>query len=192
MSEIIRCAWVDGSEIYNKYHDEEWGRPVHDDRKLFEMLTLEAFQAGLSWITILKKREDFRIAFDNFEPHIVAKYDENKVNELLQNAKIIRHRGKITATINNAKLFIEIQKKYGSFDKMIWAYVNYSPIVSHYNNHSEVPAKTELSDKISKDFKKIGFKFFGSTIVYSFMQAVGMVNDHTTNCFVYKELASKG
>ena len=184
MDKKIRCAWLDGSDIYTKYHDEEWGKPVHDDNKLFEMLTLEAFQAGLSWITILKKRESFRIAFDGFDPNIVALYDENKIEELVINEKIIRHRGKIVAAINNAKLFIEIQKQYGSFDAMIWNYVNNTPILGHWNSIDELPATTNLSDKISKDLKKIGFKFLGSTTVYAFMQATGMVNDHTQDCFL--------
>lgn len=186
MDKKTRCAWVDGSEIYTRYHDEEWGGPpVHDDNKLFEMLILEGMQAGLSWITILKKREAFRIAFDDFDPHKVANYDEIKVEELMSNEKIIRNRRKITAAINNAKLFLEIQDTYGSFDKMIWEYVNNPPIVGHWNNVNEMPATTPLSDKISKDLKKMGFKFTGSTIIYSFMQAIGMVNDHTTDCFCY-------
>ncbi len=182
-----RCAWVDSSEIYKDYHDNEWGKPLHDDNKLFEMLCLEGFQAGLSWITVLKKREEFRKAFDGFNPEIVANYEEAKVVELLQNEKIIRHKGKILATINNAKLFIEIQKRYESFDNFIWEYVNGEPILNHFCNISEMPAKTELSERISKDLRKIGFKFVGATIVYSFMQAIGMVNDHTKDCFLYKE-----
>lgn len=182
-----RCAWVDGSKIYDQYHDEEWGRPVHDDNKLFEMLILEGMQAGLSWITILKKREAFRIAFDNFDPKIVADYGEDKVEELMSNEKIIRNRRKIEAAINNAKLFLGIQEKYGSFDKMIWVYVDNTPVIGHWNSSKEQPATTPLSDKISKDLKKMGFKFTGSTIIYSFMQAVGMVNDHIMDCFVYKE-----
>ena len=187
MDKKIRCAWLDGSDIYTKYHDEEWGKPVHDDNKLFEMLTLEAFQAGLSWITILKKRESFRIAFDGFDPNLVALYDENKIAELVINEKIIRHRGKIVAAINNAKLFIEIQKQYGSFDTMIWNYVNNTPILGRWNSIDELPATTDMSDKISKDLKKIGFKFLGSTTVYAFMQAIGMVNDHTQDCFLYHQ-----
>lgn len=182
-----RCAWVDGSEIYTKYHDEEWGgTPIHDDNRLFEMLILEGMQAGLSWITILKKREAFRESFDEFDPHKVALYDEQKVEELMQNEKIIRNRRKIISAINNAKLFLEIQSKYGSFDKFIWNYVDNKPIVGHWNNIDEMPCKTEISDQISKDLIKYGFKFVGSTIIYSFMQAIGMVNDHTTDCFVYQ------
>ncbi len=182
-----RCDWLDGSEIYTKYHDEEWGKPCHDDNKLFEMLTLEAFQAGLSWITVLKKRDDFRIAFDNFDPNAVAAYDDIKINELLLNEKIIRHRGKIEATINNAKLYLNIQKTHGSFNNFIWSYVNFAPIKNKVKTIESLPANTALSDKISKDFKKMGFKFLGSTTVYSFMQATGMVNDHTKNCFLYEE-----
>lgn len=185
MEEKTRCAWEDGSELYRNYHDFEWGRPVHEDQKLFEMLVLESFQAGLSWITILKKREEFRLAFDGFDPEKVALYDENKVNELLENEKIIRNRGKIQATIHNAQLFLNIQKEYGSFDQMIWSYVNHQPNINHWENHQQLPANTPLSDKISKDLKKIGFKFMGTTIVYSFMQAVGMVQDHTKDCFLY-------
>ncbi len=182
-----RCGWLDGSEIYREYHDNEWGRPVHDDNKLFEMLTLEAFQAGLSFITILKKREDFRQAFDNFDPVIVSKYDEDKISALLQNEKIIRHRGKIVAAINNAKLFLQLKEEHGSFDKFIWSYVDFTPIKNTCSSKDELPATTELSDKLSKDLKKMGFKFLGSTTVYAFMQATGMVNDHTKDCFLYHE-----
>ncbi len=180
-----RCGWLDGSEIYREYHDNEWGRPVHDDNKLFEMLTLEAFQAGLSFITILKKRDDFRIAFDNFDPIKVSNYDDNKVEELLRNEKIIRHRGKITAAINNAKLFLQIQKEHGSFDQFVWSYVGGTPIKNKYDSMEELPATTEISDKLSKDLKKMGFKFLGSTTVYAFMQATGIVNDHTKDCYLY-------
>ncbi len=182
-----RCGWLDGSEIYTEYHDNEWGRPVHDDNKLFEMLTLESFQAGLSFITILKKREDFRFAFDNFDPVKVSKYDEDKILELLQNEKIIRHRGKIVSAINNAKLFLQIKEEHGSFDKFIWSYVDFLPIKNNYISKDEIPATTEISDKLSKDLKKIGFKFLGSTTVYAFLQATGMVNDHTIDCYLYDE-----
>ncbi len=180
-----RCAWLDGSDIYRDYHDNEWGRAVHDDNRLFEMLTLESFQAGLSWITILKKREDFRLAFDGFNPCKVAYYNEQKVLELLYNEKIIRHRGKIEAAINNAKRFLDIQTTHGSFDKMIWAYVDNKPIIGQWESIEQLPATTELSDKISRDLKKMGFKFLGSTTVYSFMQAIGMTYDHTKDCFLY-------
>ena len=185
MENQTRCAWVDTSELYKNYHDKEWGRPVHDDNKLFEMLTLEAFQAGLSWITILRKRADFRVAFDGFDYKKIAFYDQEKIEELVVNEKIVRHRGKINATINNAKLFLQIQQEYGSFDKLIWSYVDHTPMVGHWNAIEEVSATTEISHKISKDLKKLGFKFLGSTTVYAFMQAIGMVNDHTKDCFLY-------
>jgi len=182
---IVRCSWAGDLPIYQDYHDNEWGRPVHDDRKLFEMLILEGAQAGLSWITVLKKREAYRKAFDGFDPNIVAVYDEIKVDELMQNEGIIRNRLKIKAAITNAKLFLEVQQKHGSFDKFIWSYVDNKPIVGHFTCIEEIPATTEISDKLSKDLKKLGFKFVGSTIIYAFMQATGMVNDHFTDCFVY-------
>ncbi len=185
MDNKTRCAWLDGSDIYMSYHDNEWGKPVHDDNKLFEMLILEAFQAGLMWITILKKRENFREAFDGFAPSIVANYGEEKVTELLSNEGIIRHRGKIIAAINNAKLFLEIQKQHGSFDNFVWSYVDNTPIISHYTNMDQLPATSPISDRLSKDLKKMGFKFLGSTTVYAFMQATGMVNDHTTDCYLH-------
>ncbi|MDD4112059.1 MAG: DNA-3-methyladenine glycosylase I, partial [Herbinix sp.] len=166
----------------------EWGRPVHDDIKLFEMLILEGMQAGLSWITVLKKREAFREAFDGFDPHKIALYDDTKIQELLENEKIIRNHLKINAAVNNAKLYLKVIEEYGSFDKFIWSYVDYSPIINRWDNHSDMPASTLLSDRVSKDLRKMGFKFVGSTIIYSFMQAVGMVNDHITECFVYKEI----
>lgn len=182
------CPWVGDTPLCKSYHDNEWGRPVHDDYKLFEMLTLESMQAGLSWSTVLNKREAFREAFDGFDPQKIALYDEKKVEELMLNEKIIRNRLKINATINNANIFLQIQEKYGSFDKMIWEYVDYTPIVNHPEKMEDLPSSTPLSDKISKDLKKMGFKFLGTTTVYAFMQATGMVNDHTTSCFVYKEM----
>ncbi|QNU66241.1 DNA-3-methyladenine glycosylase I [Ruminiclostridium herbifermentans] len=188
MNEKTRCPWVGDTNIYIDYHDNEWGRPVHDDCKLFEMLTLESMQAGLSWSTVLKKREAFREAFDGFDPKKVALYDEAKIQELLANEKIIRNRLKINAAVNNAKAFLLIQEKYGSFDKMIWGYVDNTPIIRHPENMGDLPSSTPLSDKISKDLKKMGFKFLGTTTVYAFMQATGMVNDHTTSCFVYEEM----
>lgn len=178
-----RCAWVTKDQIYIDYHDKEWGKPVYDDKTLFEFLILESFQAGLSWLTILKKRDNFRNAFDNFDVEKVAKYTENKVEELVKNEGIIRHRGKINAAINNAKLFIEIQEEFGSFSTFMWNYVNHQPIINHPKTIKEVPATNELSDLIAKDLKKRGFKFFGSTIIYAHMQATGMVNDHTMDCF---------
>jgi len=188
MSEKIRCSWCGDIPIYIDYHDNEWGRPVHDDGKLFEMLILEGAQAGLSWITVLKKREAYREAFDGFDPKKIACYDDAKIQELLKNEGIIRNRLKINAAVINAKLFLEVVEKHGSFDKFIWEYVNDTPIIGHFEKIEDLPATTPLSDKISKDLKKMGFKFVGSTIIYSFMQATGMVNDHLTECFVYKEL----
>ena len=187
MDDKIRCPWQ-MTPAYMDYHDNEWGRPVHDDRKLFEMLILEGMQAGLSWLTILNKRETFREAFDNFDPAVVALYDYEKRAELLNNAGIIRNRLKVNAAIINANLFLKIQEEYGSFDKFIWAYVDNRPIIGGYEDICDVPATTEISDKISKDLKKLGFKFVGSTIIYSFMQATGMVNDHIKSCFAYEEI----
>ncbi len=183
MKNKTRCAWVTEDPLYIDYHDNEWGIPVHDDKKLFEFLLLEGFQAGLSWITILKKRENFRLAFDDFDYRKIALYDDNKREELLQNAGIIRNKLKITSTLINAQAFIEIQKEFGSFDKYIWNYVNGKTINNNFKSLEQVPAKTELSDRISKDLKKRGFKFAGSTIIYAFMQAIGMVNDHTIDCY---------
>lgn len=181
-----RCGWSN-TELYHQYHDNEWGRPVHDDKILFEMLILEGMQAGLSWITVLNKREAFRQAFDNFDVHKVANYDETKVEELMQNEKIIRNRLKIRSAITNAKQFIKIQEEYGSFDKFIWSYVNGKPIKNHFTSLSEIPASTSISDKISKELKNKGFKFVGSTIIYAYMQAIGLVNDHIKECYLYEE-----
>ncbi|SFN84359.1 DNA-3-methyladenine glycosylase I [Paenimyroides ummariense] len=186
--EKTRCNWVSNDELYIKYHDEEWGKPVYDDKVLFEFLVLESFQAGLSWITILKKRENFRKAFDNFNDKKIAKYDDAKIEELLQNEGIIRHRGKIEATINNARVFQEIQKEFGSFSDYLWKYVNGKQIDNKLKSIKDVVAKTEISDALAKDLKKRGFKFMGSTTVYAFMQAIGMVNDHITSCFCYKKV----
>ena len=180
-----RCFWVTDSELYKSYHDKEWGTPVFDDKTLFEFLVLETFQAGLSWITILNKRENFRNAFDDFDYKKIANYSEKKYDSLLQDVGIIRNKLKIKSAITNARLFMEIQKEFGSFSKFIWSYVNDKPILNKFEKREEVPATTELSDKISKDLKKRGFKFVGSTVMYAYMQAVGMVNDHTTDCFKY-------
>ena len=180
-----RCFWVSDSKLYQEYHDNEWGQPVYDDETLFEFLVLETFQAGLSWITILKKRENFRKAFDNFDYKKIAKYPESKYESLLKDAGIIRNKLKIRSAITNAQLFLEVQKEYGSFSKYIWSFVNGKPIVNQFHKRENVPATTELSDEISKDLKKKGFKFVGSTVIYAFMQATGMVNDHTTDCFKY-------
>lgn len=188
METKTRCSWAGDIPIYVDYHDNEWGRPVHDDKKLFEMLILECMQAGLSWITILKKREAYRAAFDGFDPEKMARYGDAKIQQLMENAGIVRNRLKILAAINNAQIFLDVTKKYGSFDSMLWNYVEHTPIVGHRKSMEDIPANTPLSDTISRDLKKMGFKFVGSTIVYAFMQAVGMVNDHITTCFVYKEL----
>lgn len=183
-----RCFWVSNDPLYMKYHDTAWGIPVFDDATLFEFLILEGFQAGLSWITILKKRENFRKALDNFDYTKIKSYSDEKLNELKQNEGIIRNKLKIKATVSNAKAFIKVQEEFGSFSTYIWGFTNGKPIKNTFKSKDEVPATTNLSDKISKDLKKRGFKFVGSTIVYAFMQAVGIVNDHTTDCFRYHEV----
>lgn len=183
-----RCSWCEVDDIYIKYHDEEWGVPVFDDRKQFEFMVLESAQAGLSWITILKKREGYREAYDNFELTKVANYDEKKVNELLKYDGIIRNRMKIEASINNAKRFIEVQDEFGTFSEYLWRFVDYKPVVNAWRNISEIPCKTELSEKISKDLKARGFKFVGPVIVYSHLQATGLVNDHVIDCFRYEKI----
>lgn len=181
--EKIRCAWCGNDELYQKYHDEEWGKPVYDDETIFEFLVLESFQAGLSWITILKKRENFRKAFDNFDYRKIANYLEEKVDELMQDSGIIRNRLKILATINNAQKFMEIQDEFGSFSKFIWDFVDGKPIINQPLFLKDVPATTAISDKIAKELKKRGFKFLGSTVVYAHMQATGMVDDHLVSCW---------
>ena len=183
-----RCSWCEGSDIYIKYHDEEWGVPVVDDNKQFEFLVLETAQAGLSWITILKKRENYRAAYENFNPLAVASFDDKKIEELMKYDGIIRNERKIKASVNNAGRFIEIQKEFGSFSKYIWSFVNYKPIINLRNKDSEIPAKTELSETISKELKKRGFQFLGPVIMYSHMQATGLVNDHICDCFRYDEI----
>lgn len=188
MCEKSRCQWAGDLPVYIDYHDNEWGRPVHDDNRLFEMLVLEGMQAGLTWITVLKKREAFRQAFDEFDPVKVARYGDKKIQELLENKGIIRNRLKVNAAVTNAKVFLEVQKNYGSFDQFIWAYVDHIPIKNHWEKMEEIPAATPLSNRISKDLKKMGFKFVGPTIFYAFMQATGMVNDHVTDCFLYQEM----
>ncbi len=185
-----RCAWSNRTKIYQDYHDHEWGVPVHDDRKLFEALVLDGAQAGLSWETILNKRENYRKAFDYFDVVKVSRYGEEKIEALLQDAGIVRNRLKINSAVTNARAFLEIQKEFGSFDKFLWAFVEGKPIQNQWKSLAEVPARTELSDKISKELKKRGFKFVGSTILYAFMQAIGMVNDHTVDCFRYEALKS--
>ncbi|CAL2077260.1 DNA-3-methyladenine glycosylase I [Tenacibaculum sp. 190524A05c] len=182
-----RCHWVTNDPLYIAYHDEEWGVPVYDDATLFEFLVLETFQAGLSWITILKKRENFREAFDQFDYKKIVNYDDAKFQELINNAGIIRNKLKVKATISNADAFIKVQEEFGSFSKYIWAFTDGKPIKNAFERREDVPATTPLSDKISKDLKKRGFKFVGSTVIYAFMQATGIVNDHTTDCFRYNE-----
>ena len=177
-----RCSWAGPEEIYIRYHDEEWGVATHDDRELFEMLVLESFQAGLSWITILKKRENFKKAFDNFDVVKVANYDDKKVNELRENAGIIRHKGKIASAINNAQIFIEIQNEFGSFCDYIWSFTDGGVIKAEYLTESE------LSKKISKDLKRRGMKFVGTTIIYSYLESIGVINNHIHECFRYEEL----
>ncbi len=184
----IRCSWCGDDPLYVDYHDKEWGTPVYDDDKLFEFLILETFQAGLSWIIVLRKRENFREAFDQFDYQKIAKYDDKKYNELLQNSGIIRNKLKIKATISNANAFMKIQKEFGSFSKYIWEFVNNKPIINHWKTMKEIPATTEVSDMLSADLKKRGFKFVGSTVIYAHMQATGMVNDHVVHCFRFREV----
>ncbi len=186
--ELIRCPWP-SDELYRRYHDEEWGVPVHDDRRLFEYLILEGAQAGLSWHTVLKKRENYRAAFDNFEAEKIARYGEKKVAALLANAGIIRNRLKIAATIQNAKAFLKVQEEFGSFDKYLWRFVDGQPIINHRRRMADVPVRTPISDALSKDLIQRGFKFVGSTICYANMQAVGMVNDHLVTCFRHADLS---
>lgn len=189
MKKELRCEWAGSDPVYTAYHDKEWGRPLHDDRRLFEMLILEGMQAGLSWITILRKRENFRRAFDGFDPAKVAEYGEKKIAGLLADEGIIRNRLKINAAVTNARAFLEVQREFGSFDSFIWSYVDNTPIVNSPKTLADVPASTPLSDRISRDLKKRGFKFVGSTIVYSFMQAVGMVDDHVISCFCHSSVS---
>jgi DNA-3-methyladenine glycosylase I len=187
-NEIIRCPWCGTDPVYIRYHDEEWGVPVHDDRRLFEMLILDGMQAGLSWITVLKKRDEFRKAFDYFDPERIAQYDKEKVSKLLTNPGIIRNRLKIQGAIKNAQLFLEIQKEVGTFDKFIWSFVGKKPLQNRFKDPKQIPARTSESDEMSKELKKRGFTFAGSTICYAFMQAAGLVNDHLVDCFRYKEI----
>ena len=182
-----RCAWAGDDPLYIAYHDEEWGVPCHDERKLFEMLCLEGAQAGLSWITILRKRENYRKAFDNFDVERVAAYDEAKIATLLQDAGIVRNKLKVNAFVRNAQAFVRVQEEFGSFDAYIWSFVNDEPIVNRFKTLSEIPAQTELSQAMSKEMKKRGFTFVGPTICYAFMQATGMVNDHVVDCFCYPQ-----
>jgi DNA-3-methyladenine glycosylase I len=184
----IRCGWASG-ELYVRYHDEEWGVPIHDDRRLFEFLILEGAQAGLSWSTILNKRDNYRAAFDGFDPHVVARYDRKKTQQLLRNEGIVRNRLKIASAVENAKSFLRVQQEFGSFDRYAWQFVDGRPKVNSWKRLGQVPARTAESDALSKDLKRLGFNFVGSTICYAFMQAVGMVNDHVVSCFRYSALA---
>lgn len=178
-----RCEWCGSDPIYVKYHDTEWGVPVHDDRQLFEKLSLDGAQAGLSWITILKRVDNYKKAFDNFDVKKVSKYDDKKIEKLLQDAGIIRNRLKVKSVVSNAKIFMDIQKEFGSFDKYLWGFVNYKTIVNDIKIMKDIPVTSEISDKISTDLKKRGMKFVGSTIIYAYIQAVGLVNDHKNSCF---------
>jgi DNA-3-methyladenine glycosylase I len=186
-----RCSWAGTDPLYIDYHDREWGVPQHDERKLFEMLILDGAQAGLSWITILRKRDNYRAAFDEFDPHKMARYGERKVRALLNDPGIVRNRLKIAAAIENAKMLLKLQENDGSLDEYLWRYVGGKPIVNAWRSIKEIPPRTPLSDAISKDLTRRGFKFVGPTICYAFMQAAGMVNDHTVDCFRYRELGGK-
>ena len=183
-----KCGWCIGDDLYEAYHDKEWGVPVYDDATLFEFLVLETFQAGLSWITVLRKRENFRKAFDDFDYKKIANYKQNKIDLLLEDAGIIRNKLKVKATITNAQAFMKIQDEFGLFSKYIWGFVDGKPIKNKFKNYKNAPANTALSDALSKDLKKRGFKFVGSTVVYAYMQATGMVNDHEIECFRYPEI----
>jgi len=184
----IRCKWCTNDPLYIEYHDNEWGIPIHDDQLLFELLILEGAQAGLTWLTVLKKRENYRKAFDAFDPKIVAKYTEADVERLMADAGIVRNRLKIESTIKNAQGVLKIKEEFGSFDTYLWRYVQESPIQNAWRSIKDIPAESEISKQMSKDLKKLGFNFVGPTICYAFMQAIGMVNDHTTDCFRYEEL----
>lgn len=186
-----RCRWCEGNELYEQYHDQEWGVPVHNDRKHFEFLVLESAQAGLSWITILKRREGYRQAFANFDYEKVAQFTDQDVKRLMENENIIRYDKKIESAINNAKKFIEIRNEFGSFDHYIWGFVDHEPIVNQWETIEENPSKTKLSETIAKDLKKRGFNFLGPTTVYAYMQAVGLVNDHIVDCFRYNEILAQ-
>lgn len=187
MSEKIRCGWCGSDKLYQDYHDTEWGVPVYDDEKMFEFLILEGFQAGLSWITILKRREGFREAFDDFDYNKIAKYEEKKIQALMQDDRIIKNQLKIRSSVTNALAFMEVQKEFGSFCDYLWSFTNGKVIDNKPKELKNIPAQNELSDKISKDLKKRGFKFVGSTIIYAYLQAIGIVNDHIENCWIQKK-----
>ncbi|WP_418511055.1 DNA-3-methyladenine glycosylase I [Corallibacter sp.] len=183
-----RCDWCVGDPLYEAYHDQEWGVPVYDDATIFEFLILETFQAGLSWITVLRKRENFKKAFDNFDYKTIANYKQSKIDSLLQDAGIIRNKLKVNATVTNAQAFMKVQQEFGSFSKYIWSFVDGKPIKNAIKDYKSAPATTEISDALSKDLKKRGFKFVGSTVIYAHMQATGMVNDHEVSCFRYDDV----
>jgi DNA-3-methyladenine glycosylase I len=187
MTDKIRCDWSVSDPVYMDYHDREWGVPVRDDRKQFEFLVLESAQAGLSWLTILKRREGYRRLYEDFNPELVARFDEARISIMLQDPGIIRNRKKIESSINNAQRFLEVKEQYGSFCNYLWGFIDGIPIVNHFEKFSEVPATTALSDEIAKDMKKRGFQFLGSTILYAHLQATGLVNDHLTTCFRHQE-----
>lgn len=191
MEERKRCGWCKGDELYEAYHDTEWGVPLYEDDRLFEFLILETFQAGLSWITILRKRENFRNAFDNFDYRKIANYSEDKISELMADSGIIRNKSKIIASVANAKAYIQVQQEFGTFSNYIWGFVDHKPIQNSWKSYKEAPASTPLSIAISKDLKKRGFKFVGPTVIYAHMQATGMVNDHEVECFRYLEVESE-
>ncbi|MFN3411967.1 MAG: DNA-3-methyladenine glycosylase I [Exilispira sp.] len=188
MEEKIRCPWCGNDPLYIQYHDNEWGVAIFNDQKLFEMLILDCFQAGLSWLTILKKRENFRIAFDNFDPLKIANYTNKKINQLMQDNGIIRNKLKIDATIKNSKAYLNLVEKKGSFSKFLWDFVDGKPIINRWENVKQIPATSTISDKMSKELKKNGFSFVGSIICYAFMQAAGFVNDHLVSCFRYNDI----
>ena len=191
-NEPVRCAWLDlTKDDYVAYHDLEWGLPVHDDRVLFEFIILEGAQAGLSWYTVLRKRESYREAFDGFDPEIIARYDEAKIAELLSNPGIIRNKQKVNAAIGNAKSFLDVRREFGSFDSYLWTFVGGKPKLNSFKNYSDIPATTPESDAMSKDLRERGFKFVGSTICYAHMQGTGMVNDHTTDCFRRQQIIDR-
>ena len=189
MSVIKRCPWCEGLDIYERYHDQEWGTPLHDENKHFEFLLLETMQAGLSWLTILKRRENYRQAFANFDPNVVAKFDSAKVEALMQDAGIIRNRKKIESAINNAARFLDVQAKFGSFDQFIWGFTDGKTIKNQWVSIKEVAPTTELSDLVAKELKRLGFKFVGSTTIYAHLQAIGVVNDHLIDCFRYNQVS---
>ncbi len=189
MNGLIRCDWGSLDDpLYRDYHDREWGVPVHDDKRIFEYLILEGFQAGLSWSTVLKKRENFRKAFDGFDPEAVAGYDSKKIKDILSDPGLIRNRLKVESAVNNAKAFLRVQKEFGSFDKYIWGFVDYKPIINKWRSAKEIPSTSSVSDRLSRDLVLRGFRFVGSTICYAHMQATGMVNDHVMSCFRYTEI----